>query len=226
MKKDLEKYIGKLGTTVVDLSIKFSANYTYQAFSLSPGGANALGWVQENFKDKPAPSINSETGEAVEISSKSIIPEVLEHSCYLMQTIKIGGSDVLVFFAEKEGLQLVSISPTSLTVVGGNRVRSNHGTFRFNLGPGDNREFHEIVCIGMNDVTAGFGSYNLSEISEEYRDQAEAAEKLYYLRELEVPEYTCCWASRISIWILFWLKFYHQELQFTGARSRMFTDPG
>ena len=98
MKKDLEKYIGKLGTTVVDLSIKFSANYTYQAFSLSPGGANALGWVQENFKDKPAPSINSETGEAVKISSKSIIPEALEHSCYLMQTIKIGESDVLVFF--------------------------------------------------------------------------------------------------------------------------------
>ena len=27
MKKDLEKYIGKLGTTVVDSSIKFSANY-------------------------------------------------------------------------------------------------------------------------------------------------------------------------------------------------------
>ena len=132
MKKDLEKYIGKLGTTVVDSFIKFSANYTYQAFSLSPGGVNALGWVQENFKDKPAPSINSETGEAVEISSSSIIPEVLEHSCYLMQTIKIGGSDVLVFFdrganihiidgslAEKEGLQQVSSSPISLNSGGG-----------------------------------------------------------------------------------------------------------
>ena len=52
MKKDLEKYIGKLGTTVVDSSIKFSANYTYQAFSLSPGGVNVLGWAQEDFKDK------------------------------------------------------------------------------------------------------------------------------------------------------------------------------
>lgn len=30
MKKDLEKYIGKLGTTVIDSSIKFAANYTYQ----------------------------------------------------------------------------------------------------------------------------------------------------------------------------------------------------
>ena len=74
MKKDLEKYIGKLGTTVVDSSIKFSANYTYQAFLLSPGGINALGWAQEDFKDKPAPSINSETGEIVEVQSELIIP--------------------------------------------------------------------------------------------------------------------------------------------------------
>ena len=38
MKKDLEKYLGKLGTTVVDSSIKFAANFTCQVFLLSPGG--------------------------------------------------------------------------------------------------------------------------------------------------------------------------------------------
>ena len=196
MKKDLYKYIGKMGTTVVDSSIKYSANYAYQALSLSPGGVNVLGWAQEDFKDKPAPSINSETGKTVEVPSKSIIPEVSEHSCYLMQMIKIGGSDVLVFFdrganmhiidgslAEKEGLQQVSNSPSSLTVVGGDKVNSDHGTFRFNLGPGDNEEFHEIECIGMSDVTAGFGSYDLSEIPGEYRDQAEPAEKDIILPE-------------------------------------------
>ena len=67
MKKDLEKYIGKLGATVVDSSIKYSANYTYQVFSLSPGDGNVLGWVQEDFKNKPAPSINSETGKVMEV---------------------------------------------------------------------------------------------------------------------------------------------------------------
>ena len=92
---------------MVDSSIKFAANYTYQVFSLNPGGANALGWVQEDFKNKPAPSINSETGEAVEISSRSIIPEVLEHSCYLMQTIKIGSSDVLVFFDRVANIHII-----------------------------------------------------------------------------------------------------------------------
>ena len=190
MKKDLEKYIGKLGTTVVDSSIKFAANYTYHVFSLNPGGVNALGWVQEDFKNKPAPSIDSETGEIINVSWESIVPEVLEHSCYLMQTIKIGESEVLVFFdrganihiidgslTEKEGLQRVSTNPTSLTIVGGNKVRSNHGTFQFNLGPGDKGEFHEIICVGMDDVTAGFGSYDLSEIAEEFRNQAAGAEK-------------------------------------------------
>ena len=126
MKIDLEKYIGILGTAVEDSSIKFAANYTCQAFSLSPGGTSALGWVQEDFIDKPDPSIDSKTGEAVQVSSESIILEVLEHSCYLMQTIRIGDSEVLVFFdcganihiidgslAEKEGLQKVSSNPTN-----------------------------------------------------------------------------------------------------------------
>ena len=178
----MEKYIGKLGTTVVDSSIKYSANYMYQAFSLSPGDVNVLGWVQEDFKDKPAPSINTETGKIMEVRPESIIPEVSEQSCYLMQTIRIGGSDVLVFFyrganvhiidgllAEKEGLQKVSNTPNSLTLVGGDKVNFDHGIFRFNLDPGDNEEYHDIVCIGMNDGTAGYGSYDLSEISREYR---------------------------------------------------------
>ena len=113
-----------------------------------------------------------------------------------MQTNRIGGSEVLVFFyrganvhiidgflAEKEGLQKVSNTPSTLTVVGGDKLNSDHGTFRFNLGPGDNDEYHEIVCIGMNDVTAGFGSCDLSEISREYREHAEPNEKNEVLPE-------------------------------------------
>ena len=133
---------------IVDSSIRFVANYKYQAFSMGPG-VNALGWDQEKFQDKPAPSIDSETGKSIEIDPAYIVSEVLEHFCYFMQTIKIGSVEALVFFdrganihfidgslAEKEGLQKVSSSPTSLTVVGGNKVRSNYGTFRFNLGLG------------------------------------------------------------------------------------------
>ena len=82
--------------------------------------------------------------------------------------------------AEKEGWQKVSSNPTSLTVVGGSKVRSNHGTFRFNLGPGDDGEYHKVVCVGMNDVTGG---YDLTEICGEYWDHAKDEEKNHVLPE-------------------------------------------
>ena len=70
--------------------------------------------------------------------------------CYLKQTVRIGESEALIFIdcganihiidgslVERGGLQGVYNISTSLTVVGGNKVRSQHGTFRFNLGLGD-----------------------------------------------------------------------------------------
>lgn len=71
--------------------------------------------------------------------------------------------------AEKEGLQKLSSNPTNITVEGGSRVRSNHGTFKFNLGPGDRGENHKVVCVSMDNVTEGFGTYDLSEICQEFR---------------------------------------------------------
>ena len=83
MKKDMEKYIGKFGTTIVDSSIKFSVNYMYQAHSLAPGSANMLGWGQECDKLEPAPVIDSETGSRMRGSNVKIIPEIREHSSYV-----------------------------------------------------------------------------------------------------------------------------------------------
>lgn len=87
-----------------------------------------------------------QTGKTVLVQSQDIVPEVEEYSCYLMQTVKIGNSEVLIFLhrgdnihiidgpvAGKEGLQRVSSTPTSLTVVGGSKFCSQHGTFRSNL---------------------------------------------------------------------------------------------
>ena len=106
MKKDLEKYLGSLGGVVMDSLIMFAANFTFQVFSMGPG-ANALGWNQKKSEDKPAPSIDSETGKNIDVDPECIIPEVLEHSCYLMQTIKIESTEALVFFLKEE---LTSIS--------------------------------------------------------------------------------------------------------------------
>ena len=106
MKKDLEKYIGKLGTTVIESSIKLAANYTYQVFSLNPGSAtsaNALGWVQ----DKPAPTIDSETGQKVCTQDLEIIQEIAKHFCYLVQTVKIGSSEALIFFERGANIHII-----------------------------------------------------------------------------------------------------------------------
>ena len=105
MKKDLEKYLGKLGTMIVDLSIRFAANYTYQVFSMTPG-ANALGWDQKKIQDNPAPSIDSETGRSIKIDQENI-SEVLEHSCYLMQIIKIGETEALIYFNRGANIHII-----------------------------------------------------------------------------------------------------------------------
>ena len=62
-------------------------------------------------------------------------------------------------------------------MVGGKKIKTDYGTFRFNLGPGEDNQYHEIVCAGMDSVTAGFGKYDLSEICQEYRDNAKPEEK-------------------------------------------------
>ena len=40
-------------------------------------------------------------------------------------------------------------------MVGGKKIKTDYGTFRFNLGPGEDNQYHEIVCAGMDSVTAG-----------------------------------------------------------------------
>ena len=190
LKKDMEKYIGKFGTTIVDSSIKFSVNYMYQIHSLAPGSANAVGWGQNLKHLEPAPVIDTETGSRIRASGVTVVPEIQEHSSYLMQTIRIGEAVVLVFFdrganihiidgalATEQNLQLISSKPTALTVVGGKKIKTDYGTFRFNLGPGEDNKYHEIVCAGMDSVTAGFGKYDLSEICKEYRENAEPEDK-------------------------------------------------
>mgnify|MGYP007004153242 CR=1 FL=1 len=56
--------------------------------------------------------------------------------------------------------------------MGGKRIKTDYGSFRFNLGPGEADEYHEIICSGMNSVTAECGKYDLSEICDEFRQTA------------------------------------------------------
>ena len=63
--------------------------------------------------------------------------------------------------SEKENLQLISSKSTALGVIGGGSIMTEYGNFRFNLGPGEDKNYHEITAVGMRNVTAGFRKYDL-----------------------------------------------------------------
>ena len=111
-----------------------------------------------------------------------------------MQNLRIGNSDCLTFFnsganahliegqlAEKEKLQLISSNYTALGVIGGGSVMREFGNFRFNLGPGEDKIYHEITAVGMKNVTAEFGKYELEEIGGEFISTTNSTEKEYIL---------------------------------------------
>lgn len=53
----------------------------------------------ESPESVPVPSFDTETGEEMIVPRPLIVPEPMEHPIYILQCIRIGGSDVLVFFA-------------------------------------------------------------------------------------------------------------------------------
>ena len=188
IKEKMEGYFGKFGSSIVEKNIKISANFLFQSYAANPERQNKDGKQDDRTgkygkKLKIAPTIDSSTGRRIDHGVETIIPEVREQSFYLMQELLIGNSECLAFFdggsnthlmegklAIREGLQVISEKPNIISVVGGSQITTNFGTYRFNLGPGDNGEFHELVCLGMEKVSGRFEEYNLEEICEEYKE--------------------------------------------------------
>ena len=92
-----------------------------------------------------APAFNSQTGDQVIFQPEAVDPEVSESSSYILQNIKVGKSECLVFLdtganshlidgniALKEGLQAISSKRARLGLIAGGQVESEYGTFRFN----------------------------------------------------------------------------------------------
>ena len=82
-----------------------------------------------------APTFNSQTGDQVTIQPESVDLEVPENSSYILQNIKLGKSECLVFFdtgansylvddnlAVREGLQPISSEKTRLGLIAGGRL--------------------------------------------------------------------------------------------------------
>ena len=139
-RKFFEKYLGKLNTSIVDTNLSFAVNFNYQVYSICEN---------PNPPSTSTPTFDSELGVEIDTSTVTVIPEIPEHLFYLMQRLRIGGTNHLIFFdvganahlvqdkmVVAAGFEVTSSCPTSLTVVGGGSVKTEYGSYRFNLGPG------------------------------------------------------------------------------------------
>ena len=177
----VERYMGKLTPGIDENSLKYAVNFLHQVYSVIPNTVTDQGKPQTEHELNPV--IHTQTGQTKGYNEVVIIPEITEHAAYLMQTIKIGNSEILVFFdrganvnlisgelAETEGLTKSSLKPTRLTVVGGNSIRTQYGQYKFCLGPTNNDEYHEISCQGIENVTGPFKRYDLSDLNREFKN--------------------------------------------------------
>ena len=111
LKRELEKYIGKLGTTIVDSSIQFAVKFMFKTLDTKESSESFLVLCKED--------------NVCSMSSESFI--------YLMRNHRIWNSDCLTFseanahlmdrqLAEKKKLQLISSKSTALGVIGGGSI--------------------------------------------------------------------------------------------------------
>ena len=159
-RKFFEKYLGKINTAIADNNLSFACNFNYQIFSVSDSPIPL---------STSTPTFDSELEIEIDTATITVIPEIPEHSFYLMQWLRIGGTNHLIFFDRgakahlvqgkmtvAAGFQITSSRPTSLTVVGGGNLKTEYGSYQFNLGPEAGGEYHELWCVGMDSVTSKF----------------------------------------------------------------------
>ena len=190
LKTVLEGYIGKLRPDILDSTIGFSVDVNFlhvNSAAMESEVTVETGYGAIVFPQ--APIIDSETGYRVTCKKEDICAESSDNSIYLMQNLRVGNSYCLTFFdsganahlmdgrmARQEELQLISNKSIALGVIGGGSIKTEFGSFRFNLGPGEDGKYHELTAIGMESVTAGFGKYDLKEIIKEYKESATSEE--------------------------------------------------
>ena len=124
-RKFFKKYLGKLNTSKINTSISFTVNFNYQVYSLAPcttlGGCACC--EKPNPPSSSTPSFDSELGVEVDTARVTVILEIPEHSFYLMQWLRIGGTNHLIFFDRGANPQLVQ---GKMAVAAGFEITSHH----------------------------------------------------------------------------------------------------
>ena len=98
LKRELEKYLGKLGTTIVDSKIQFAVNFMFQNTDIKESSQGVMESGQGVKIFLPVPTFDSESGLQVVCQEENVCSEISESSIFLMQNLRIGNSDCLTFF--------------------------------------------------------------------------------------------------------------------------------
>ena len=141
-------------------------------------------------------AIDSSTGDLCVANTRRIIPETENTSTYIMQWLQIGKSKCLCFFdtgadmnmidgrmAEKERLRVITQAPISLKAVGGTGMMTDYGSYKLNLGPNSEGNYHELTCYGMSKVTDTVPKHDLGVVNDEVQGHPE------YIAGEPLPEY-------------------------------------
>ena len=147
--------------------------------------------------DECTPFFDTRTGNQIDVSEDYIKEDPDEDAVYLLQYLRIGNRDLLIFFdnganqhlvngeiAEELMFEVISQKPINVGVAGGGSVSTQYGSYAVGIGPDDDGYYHRIQAQGITNVTGPFDRINLSEINNEVRNCDE-----YDLRGERLPEY-------------------------------------
>lgn len=110
----------------------------------------------------------------------TVIRPAREEAFYVMQTLNLGGEDVLAFYdsgsnthlvegdlAERVGFTVLSNNCVPIGVVGGGSIWSEYGQYSCILGPDKDGVFHELECQGLTRISSAFPEFNLRPLHRE-----------------------------------------------------------
>ena len=88
IKKVFNKYLGKIRPNISVATLCVSSNFMFQTHG---AGEHKAQWSSKVDLEKlpQAPSINTRMGNTPKDKDCKVIPEIKEHSCYIMQTIRL-----------------------------------------------------------------------------------------------------------------------------------------
>ena len=179
--KELKKYLKVMSSGITDKTIVY-VNSTFLSVNTAKTSDNRNSKTRRPDPQDDCTPIDTQSGTRDHNGNISIQKESRDDAFFLMQWIKIGSSDCMVFFdrgsnvnlidgqlAESEKLEVISQKSSTLKVVGGEDVSTEYGTYKLTLGSNKSGKYHEIVCHGMPQVTTSFNKYPLNEINQEVR---------------------------------------------------------